>query len=80
VAVECILTIEDIGTRTNYNIVSCKVYRYISLFFSTILLLEGRRNTRTKKIERSRERDIFGLHKHRAIREERKKNEIYPTH
>ncbi len=33
-----------------------------------------------KKREREREgRDIFGLHKHRAIRDENKKNKIYRT-
>jgi hypothetical protein len=30
--------------------------------------------------ERNRERDIFGLHKHRAIRDEKEENEIYRTH
>ncbi len=79
VAVECILKTEDTGTRMNYNIISCKVYRYILLFFLTILLFEGRRNKRTKKSsEWKREREgetveIFGLHKHRAIRDEKKK-------
>jgi len=38
-------------------------------------------NARNREREREGETgDIFGLHKHRAIREERKKNEIYPTH